>query len=195
MTLACLAALLLASPDPAPPQPAPATAKIRIRPVEWAQPVLSPKLKNFHQLDARLYRSSQPDEDAMKSLAKAGISEILNLRDFHDDEDEAKGTALKLHRVELRAGAIKLDEVRQALKIITDAKGPVLVHCWHGSDRTGCICAFYRMVHQGWSKEQALAEMREGGYGFHECYDEIIKLIQGADIEALRHELKPKKPS
>ncbi len=188
MILAALAALLLAAP--ASPAAETATPSIRSRPIEWAQPVLEPKLKNFHKVDDRLYRSSQPDDDEMKTLAKAGFTDILNLRDFHDDDDEAEHTTLKLHRVKMNAGSIDIKEVKDALKFIAAAKGPVLVHCWHGSDRTGCVCAFYRMIYQGWTKEQSLAEMRDGGYGFHECYDEIIKLIQDSDIDALRTELK-----
>ena len=45
-------------------------------------------------------------------------------------------------------------------------EGPVLVHCKHGADRTGCIVALYRIVFQSWSKEAAIDEMHNGGYGF-----------------------------
>jgi protein tyrosine/serine phosphatase len=44
------------------------------------------------------------------------------------------------------------------------ANYPVWVHCTAGRDRTGAMCAVYRMEYDHWSAEQALAEMRE--YGF-----------------------------
>ena len=50
---------------------------------------------------------------------------------------------------------------------IRRASGPVLVHCLHGSDRTGTIVAMYRIVEQGWTREAAIAEMTGGGYGYH----------------------------
>ncbi len=34
------------------------------------------------------------------------------------------------------------------------------MHCRSGVDRTGYMLAMYRMTEDGWSKEQALAEMR-----------------------------------
>lgn len=37
----------------------------------------------------------------------------------------------------------------------------------HGSDRTGTMCALYRIAVQGWSKEDAIREMTAGGFGFH----------------------------
>lgn len=44
---------------------------------------------------------------------------------------------------------------------------PIIFHCHHGSDRTGAVCALYRIVFQNVSKEDAIREMIEGEYGFH----------------------------
>jgi protein tyrosine/serine phosphatase len=63
------------------------------------------------------------------------------------------------------------------------------VHCWHGSDRTGCIIALYRILNQGWSKEQAIDEMVYGGYGFKSRYVNIIRYIKDADIEKIRNQV------
>jgi len=35
---------------------------------------------------------------------------------------------------------------------------PTLVHCLHGNDRTGVLCAFYRVLVQGWSRARAWDE-------------------------------------
>lgn len=40
----------------------------------------------------------------------------------------------------------------------------VYVHCRLGRDRTGTMVALYRQVRQGWSGQQALAEMEKFGY-------------------------------
>ncbi len=41
---------------------------------------------------------------------------------------------------------------------------PIYVHCEHGKDRTGLVIALYRMRADGWSQEQAAAEMKEMGH-------------------------------
>jgi protein tyrosine/serine phosphatase len=75
------------------------------------------------------------------------------------------------------------------LRIATDPKRtPVFVHCRHGSDRTGTMAAVYRIAVQGWTKEQAIAEMTQGGFGFHATFDNLIEYIRGLDIEAIRRE-------
>lgn len=43
-------------------------------------------------------------------------------------------------------------------------KLPIYVHCKHGVDRTGFICAAYRVLIQGWEIEDALEEMYELGH-------------------------------
>ena len=51
--------------------------------------------------------------------------------------------------------------------VIKPENAPVFVHCRNGSDRTGTMVAAYRVVVQGWSKEAAIREMRDGPFGFH----------------------------
>ena len=41
------------------------------------------------------------------------------------------------------------------------AKRPVFVHCKHGADRTGTMVAFYRILFEGWSKDEAIREMKK----------------------------------
>lgn len=78
-------------------------------------------------------------------------------------------------------------EAVKFLKIVTDKKkGPFLVHCQHGADRTGTMCAVYRIAVQGWTKEEAIKEMTEGGFGFHGIWANLIEWINNLDIEKLR---------
>ncbi|MDB4461879.1 protein-tyrosine phosphatase family protein, partial [bacterium] len=63
---------------------------------------------------------------------------------------------------------------------------PVLVHCLHGSDRTGAMCAAYRVVVEGWSMEDAIRERKSGGYGHHKIWSNLERWIEGLDVEALK---------
>jgi tyrosine-protein phosphatase SIW14 len=156
------------------------------RPEKWAMPVSAEHLKNFYKLDDKVYRSAQPDRKAFLELKKLGIRNVLNFRDYHSDNDEAKGTAINLYRVKMEAGEITDDKVIEALRIIKEAEGLILIHCWHGSDRTGLISAMYRIVFLGWSKEEAIDELMHGGYGYHSMYKNIPEFIEKADIAAIK---------
>jgi protein tyrosine/serine phosphatase len=162
----------------------------RVRPPEWGQPVINAGVCNFFKVDENVYRSAQPDMKGMKTIESMGIRNVLSLSYFLSDEYEAQGTQLKLFRMKMIANEIHEEEVIQALRIIRASEGPILVHCWHGSDRTGCIIAMYRILNQGWSKEQAIDEMVNGGYGFHGGdvfgYKNIIRYIREADIEKIK---------
>ena len=77
----------------------------------------------------------------------------------------------------------------EALRIIKNRKAPIVIHCHHGSERTGAVCALYRVVFQNVSKEDAIHEMTEGGFGFHRIYKNIIRRIKEADIEQIRRKV------
>lgn len=45
---------------------------------------------NFYQVDAKVWRSAQPDAADFSELQKLGIREVLNLREWHDDSSAAR---------------------------------------------------------------------------------------------------------
>lgn len=155
----------------------------------WAQPVESKYIENFYKIDDGVYRSGQPTAEAFKEMEQMGIKEILNLRNFHSDKDEAKGTNLKLNRVAMNAHDSDWDELVEAMRIIKNRKGPIVIHCWHGSDRTGLTVALYRILFQNWPKEEALDELENGGYGYHTIYGNIKTFIRNFDVEEFKKEV------
>lgn len=150
-------------------------------------------LKNFYKIDEGIYRSEQPDENDFIALEKMGLLEVLNVRRLWSDDKKARHTDLKLHHISMKAGDIKEREVIKALKVIDDRKGPILVHCWHGSDRTGMLMAMYRLVFQNWTKDDAIHEMTKGNFGFHTAYSNIIDFVRDADIEKIKEKVLGKK--
>lgn len=159
-----------------------------------AQKVNATTLDNFYQIDDALYRSGQPGEAQMQELEKRGIKSVLNLRNFHTDSEEAKGTSLKLYHVPMEAGRFTEDQVIEALRVIYNAPKPVLVHCWHGSDRTGLTVAMYRLVFQNWSKEAAIAELKQPEFGYHQwAYYNIIQYIEKVDVDSVRRQIMGEK--
>lgn len=161
------------------------------RPLTWAQKVQNTSLQNLYKVDDNLFRSEQPTKIGMKELQDLGVKTILNVRNLRNDNCEGKSTDLILRKKRINTWTIKYDEVVSALKIIQESPKPVLIHCKHGSDRTGCIVAAYRMSIQNWTKVDAIYEFKSGGYGFHEdAFKNVLLLLESIDVEKLKNDLK-----
>jgi protein tyrosine phosphatase (PTP) superfamily phosphohydrolase (DUF442 family) len=157
------------------------------RPAKWAQPVKLDGVPNLHRVSDKLYRSAQPTEQGMKNLKGMGIETVVNLRSFHSDRGELGTTGLGYEHIYMKAWHPERKEVVRFLQIATNPKRtPVLVHCLHGADRTGTMCALYRVAVQGWTKKDAIQEMTEGGYNFHGVFENLLKWINELDIEAVK---------
>ena len=157
------------------------------RPEKWAQPVPGTSVKNLNRVTPQLYRSAQPDAAGMRELEKLGVRTVIDLRDLNDDQDEARRTKLRLRRVKMDAWHIEDEDVVRVLAMLRRRKdGPFLVHCHHGSDRTGVVCALFRLVEQKWSRGDAIRELKEGGFGFHKSWVNIPRYIEKVDIEKIR---------
>lgn len=164
-------------------------AEPRLRPETWGQPIIGSRLKNIYLVDKGIYRSEQPGSEDLETIKSLGIKEILNLREFHSDDDMAD-KRLVLHRVKMRTGNIAERQIIESLRIIKNRRGPILIHCWHGSDRTGVIIAAYRVMFNHWSKSDALDEMVNGGYGYHAAfYPELTGLVENMDVEKIKKAL------
>ena len=157
------------------------------RPGKWAQPVKTTAVKNLNRITPQLYRSAQPDAAGMRELEKLGVRTVIDLRDFNDDRKEARGTKLRLRRVKMDAWHIEDEDIVRVLALLRRKEhGPFLIHCQHGSDRTGIACAMYRLVEQLWSREDAIRELTDGGYGFHKTWANIPRYLRKVDIEKIR---------
>jgi len=159
----------------------------RPRPTEWAVPVINGSLANCYRVSAELYRCEQPGKGDMAELKTLGVRTILNLRDHHTDSPAFVAAGYTLLGEPMSAGQITVDQLVAALRQMRAAPKPVLVHCWHGSDRTGSVVAAYRIVFQNWTPAAALDELRHGGFGFHESwFPNIVTLFETLDAAELR---------
>ena len=150
-----------------------------------------PGVENCYKISAELYRSAQPEPVGFAALQNAGVRSVLNLREYHSDTREARHTRLVLMGYPVAAGELTAADVENCLVLIARAPKPVLVHCWHGSDRTGTVVAAYRIVFQNWSVEEAEKEFRDERFGYHEFwYGNLLKLLRETDWSAMRERLK-----
>ncbi|AUB73437.1 protein tyrosine phosphatase [Pseudomonas sp. Lz4W] len=155
------------------------------RPAQWAQPVAV--LYNLYQMSPTLYRSALPDGEAQALLENLKIGTVINFLK-EPDETWLKTPGVLQVQLPYRTNHVDDADVLAALRAIqtAQARGPVLMHCKHGVDRTGLMAAMYRVVVQDWSKEDALKEMTQGGFGQNSHFEDGAKYMMQADIPQLR---------
>jgi tyrosine-protein phosphatase SIW14 len=159
----------------------------RARSTKWAQPLKREGAPNLYKVSDSLYRGAQPTAEGFVALKAMGIKTVVNLRAFHSDQSILGDTGLGYEQIPMKTWEVGEGEITRFLQIVTDpARQPVFVHCQHGSDRTGTMCAVYRIAVQGWSKDEAIEEMREGGFGFFEGWQNLVELIGNLDVAAIR---------
>lgn len=127
-------------------------------------------LPNFHEVHPFLYRSGEPTEAGLKKLKELGVRTIIDLRApserAFDEKKAANDLDMKYIMLTMTSASPTEKQVSTILSTIQKAqdhpdKGKVLVHCAHGSDRTGCMIGIWRVTQEGWSYEDAYKEMRK----------------------------------
>ena len=158
----------------------------------WATPVK--QNANLYRIDDKLYRSEQPVADDGDTIEKLGIKSVINLRYFdrNDNDTHLKNRGLTLLNRPLRSWRIKPEDIAQTLYLIEkqQQQGAVLIHCYHGADRTGLISGMYRIIYQGWSVEEAKAEMQHGPYGYHSIWKNIANLFTEEKVKQVKTHLE-----
>ena len=122
------------------------------------------------------------------------IRSVLNLRENNSDKKIIDTInkrhyvpAVTLYEIPLDTGKISEADLYKLLTVIRDAPKPLLIHCWHGSDRTGCAVAAGRIVFENWNVEDAIAELMKREYGHHKrIYPNIPALLRKADWEKIK---------
>lgn len=160
------------------------------RPENWASAIS--KAHNFYQVSDHVFRSEQPDAQFIPELKQYQIGTIINLRSRAADEQLFQNENFSLVHVPIHTWAINrqdLLEVMQQIKIARQNNQNVLLHCYHGSDRTGASIAMYRIIFENWSIDDAVAEMKQGGYGYHTIWKNIDHLFTPENVRWIQQQL------
>lgn len=149
------------------------------------------KVPNYRNVDHALHRGGQPSAKALKKLAKQGIKTIINLRvgNFNPKVvEEYSSNSIRMVHLPFAPYDPQDQVMIDFLKILINPKQtPAFVHCFHGVDRTGTVCAMYRIIVQNWNKEKAIAEMKKNG--LHWWHRNLVDYISNVDIEHIRKEI------
>jgi protein tyrosine/serine phosphatase len=155
-------------------------------PRELARRIAVPDVENVALVAPGIYRGAAPTAKGLDGLKALGIRTVVNLRHYHGSTEEklCRERGIDYVRVILESSdAPKDEDVRRFLEIVTDpVRQPVYFHCWRGKDRTGAMCAAYRIRVEGWPLDEARREMQE--FGFYPGWRDLWNWV--ADYAAAR---------
>jgi tyrosine-protein phosphatase SIW14 len=131
----------------------------------FAQNLSRIHIDNFGRISDTYFRGAQPDGRGFADLAKLGVKTVIDLaaEGRADEQAMVEHDGMKFYRIPLTTSDRPSDSaITQFLKLVSDpASQPVYVHCQGGRHRTGVMTAVYRMTHDNWTAEQAVAEMEQ----------------------------------
>jgi len=160
----------------------PVTAEMQAAvPAAHATVVSQISIENFGKVNEQYYRGAQPTGGQFADLKSLGVKLVIDLA-REGDQDEAanvEAVGMKFVRIPLSTTeAPPKDAIDRFLKLVNDpANQPVYVHCMGGRHRTGAMTAVYRMTQNGWTADQAFAEMKQYRFGADFLHPELKKFV------------------
>lgn len=189
-TMRLLFTVLLVATSTACAQPLPVAIPAESQ-VSWATSVK--QNANLYRIDDKLYRSEQLTAKDAEIIATLGIKSVVNLRYISRKKNQSalSNIDITLLNRPLLTWNIRPEQIAETLYLIEQQQkhGPVLVHCYHGADRTGLISGMYRIIFHGWSIDAAKAEMQKGPYGYHSVWKNIERLFTENTVQQVRMHL------
>jgi protein tyrosine/serine phosphatase len=145
--------------------------------------------KNFDIVAPGFYRGGKPSLTDLDALHAMGIRTIIDFTMANRQSERERARALGMKYVNIpwdtdtwMTWFYDYDRVsKKFFSLIDDpANLPVYVHCLSGRDRTGMAVALYRMRTEGWSFDEAFAEMKR--YGHQEStYPNLAEYLRKAE--------------
>jgi protein tyrosine phosphatase (PTP) superfamily phosphohydrolase (DUF442 family) len=144
---------------------------------------------NFGEVTPTLYRGGLPSGTGFKALARMGVKIVVDTHAASPSEEkEVQKLGMQYVTIPWHCPWPKDEVFAKFLKLLHENQGKkVFVHCRLGDDRTGMMTAAYRMAKEGWSADEAMAEMK--AFGFSRTHHLLCPGLAGYERE-FRERLK-----
>lgn len=157
------------------------------------------QIDNFGRVNANYYRGAQPEGHDYADLAAFGIKTVIDLTQDGDAQESAavQRLGMKFFRIPMTTHETPSPaKLAQFLQLVDDpANQPVYVHCQGGRHRTGVMTAVYRITDDGWTADQAFAEMKQYKFGadfLHPEFKAFVYRYQPEPVHAVATETASK---
>lgn len=142
--------------------------------------------KRFDVVEAgRLYRSGEVGARQLRWVRETlGVRTVLCLLDPNDPDTQAEQRAAEALGIDwlnvpLRGNGASTPEARERIRalVLDPNRGPMLVHCAAGTNRTGLAIGMYRLHHDGWALDDVLKEMRRYDFEAEEKHQNLLEAL------------------
>jgi protein tyrosine phosphatase (PTP) superfamily phosphohydrolase (DUF442 family) len=145
--------------------------------------------RDVYRICDGVYRGGRLTPELATQLKCMGVKTVISLRIVSGDERVARCAGLNYCHIPFKAWRPCDEQVVQFLKIATDKDcQPVYFYCNRGVERTGMMCAVYRMAVCGWSREEAICEMTQGEFDYHSIWKKVLQYAQAVDIDCIKRQ-------
>lgn len=152
---------------------------------EWVQEERDQGTMVEYAIAGGVVLAGQPQPEDWAGLARRGFSLVVNIRSDPDRaaKQAANASAAGLRSIHLPLPTYELEppHLERFQEALEEANGKkALVHCRTAS-RTALLWMLKRIVYDGWSREEAEAELAAAGYGdedmdvFNFCADDYFE--------------------
>lgn len=117
---------------------------------------------NLRQVDPGVWRCGQATPEGAAYLKTLGATDELKLN-LRSEGPDFPGFKVHYHPLNIWDQWFHLSD-KDVLDAVAEIKPGTVIHCEHGEDRTGLICAVYRVTHDHWTKADAEKEMLANGF-------------------------------
>jgi tyrosine-protein phosphatase SIW14 len=140
----------------------------------FAQEPAANHVRNFGEVNKSIYRGGEPSSVGIEELGAMGVKTVVDLRLQSGATQVEKQQVEKLGMKYISCPLAEFsapgkDQVEQLLSLLEHPNsGITFIHCRRGKDRTGTIVACYRIQHDHWTNQRAVAEADHYGMSYFE---------------------------
>jgi protein tyrosine phosphatase (PTP) superfamily phosphohydrolase (DUF442 family) len=138
-------------------------------------------ITRFAEICPGLSRGGEPNETTLKYLHDNGYKTIVSFLPDPAESASVVQSGMKYVHIPMHSGPFSADpptdeQVQQFRAVAGDTtQYPVFIHCHAGKDRTGAMSAIYRMQVCGWTRDEAIEEMK--AFGFAGRYKKLFNYV------------------
>ena len=135
-------------------------------------------IRKFALVNPGLYIGSTPTPRGLRRLKQHGVKTIVNLRASLDYRETAEGLGFRYFAIPLNGKRPPArEQIMEFLDVVEAPENqPAFFHCNRARNRTYMLLGLYRIAHEGWGADQAVAEMQH--FGWKHVPEEVVTFLK-----------------
>ncbi len=135
-------------------------------------------IRKFARVNGGVYIGSTPTLRGLQRLRSHGVKTIVNLRASFDYRDTAESLGFRYFTIPLNGK--RPPEEKQMIRFLHTVENgdnlPLFFHCNRARNRTYMLLGLYRIAHDGWDADKAIAEINH--FGWKKVPGDVVSFLE-----------------